>query len=308
MIGVLTGFGVIFSIVVLGYLIGRGRLLGEGALEILTRLAFFVLSPALLFTVLAESDVHALFSALLPVSVVAALVTLAMAVAIALIGRRRRDVPTVTVSALSAAYTNANFLGIPLTAYILGDAAYSAPVILFQLIVLAPLGLAILDLSTGGRPSIGRILLQPIRNPLIIGSALGVALAVLGIELPRPVMDPFEIVGGAAVPVVLLTFGIALHGQRPLEAGTDRGMVVAAVVLKLVVMPAAAFAVGRWFGLDQAGLFVVTALAALPTGQNIFNFAQRYRRGEIIARDTLLLTTAGSVFVLLAVAALLAPG
>jgi len=59
------------------------------------------------------------------------------------------------------------------------------------------------------------------------------------------------------------------------------------------------------FGLDGHPLFVVVALAALPAAQNVFNYASRYGRGEIIARDAVLITTIGSIPVLLVVAALL---
>ena len=59
-------------------------------------------------------------------------------------------------------------------------------------------------------------------------------------------------------------------------------------------------------GLEGHTLFVVTVLAALPTAQNVFNYAQRYGRGVILARDTVLLTTALSIVVLVVVAALLA--
>ena len=47
-------------------------LLGPHARHVLSRLTFFVLSPFLLFVVLAQADVHTLFSALLPVSAIAA--------------------------------------------------------------------------------------------------------------------------------------------------------------------------------------------------------------------------------------------
>jgi predicted permease len=46
-------------------------------------------------------------------------------------------------------------------------------------------------------------------------------------------------------------------------------------------------------------------LAGLPTAQNVFNYVQRYERGETIARDTGLITTIGAVPVLVTVAALL---
>jgi predicted permease len=45
--------------------------------------------------------------------------------------------------------------------------------------------------------------------------------------------------------------------------------------------------------------------AALPTAQNIFNFASRYDRGVAVARDTALVTTIAAVPVLIAVSLLL---
>jgi malonate transporter len=52
-------------------------------------------------------------------------------------------------------------------------------------------------------------------------------------------------------------------------------------------------------------LFGVVMLAALPTAQNILNYAQRYERAEILARDVILITTIGSLPVLMVAAALL---
>jgi malonate transporter len=46
-------------------------------------------------------------------------------------------------------------------------------------------------------------------------------------------------------------------------------------------------------------------LAGLPTAQNVFVYAQRYERGVTLARDTVLITTVGSVPVLVLVALLL---
>jgi len=121
------------------------------------------------------------------------------------------------------------------------------------------------------------------------------------------VMEPFRIVGAAAVPLVLIAFGMSLHGDRLLAPGSDRRGIVVASAIKLAVMPVIAWVFGRFvFGLDQEHLFAVVVLAGLPTAQNVFVFAQRYERGVSLARDTVLITTVGSVPVLVAVAALLA--
>jgi len=306
MVGVLIGFAIIVAVIAVGYLIGRLDLLGEQAQHVLSRLAFFVLSPALLFTVLSQADVSHLFSALLPISAIAAIVNIALFLVVSLLFWRR-PLPDATIGALASGYVNANNIGLPVSVYVLGDASSSAPVILLQLIVLAPIALTVLDVTTSGRVSVGRILLQPVRNPLIIGSLLGVIVAVTHLKLPAPVLAPFALVGGAAVPVILLTFGMSLHGSRVLAPGTDRRDVVLASSLKLAAMPVVAWLLGQFvWHLHGHRLFVVVVLAALPTAQNVFNYAQRYGVATVLARDAVLITTALSIVVLVIVAALLA--
>jgi predicted permease len=99
---------------------------------------------------------------------------------------------------------------------------------------------------------------------------------------------------------------MSLHGQRPLASGTERRDVLLAVALKLVFMPLAAWLVGTALGLAPAALYAVVVLAALPSAQNVFNYAQRYDRGVVLARDTVLLTTVGSIPVLVVVSLVLA--
>jgi predicted permease len=303
---VLIGFAIIAAVIGIGYLVGRTDVLGEHAQYVLGRIAFFVLSPCLLLTVLADADVHRLFSSVLLVSAIAAIASILLFAAIAKFAWRRPVADTV-IGSLASGYVNANNIGIPVAAYVLGDAAFSAPVVLLQLLVLAPIALTILDVQARGRVSARAILLGPLTNPIIIGSALGVIIAVSGVELPEALLDPFRLIGAAAVPVVLLSFGMSLHGQRPLHAGSNRRDVLLATVIKLAIMPSIAWLLGRFvFQLDDHLLFGVVVLAALPSAQNVFNYAQRYGRAEILARDAVLITTIGSLPVVLAIAALLA--
>lgn len=307
MAGVLIGFGIIAAVILVGYVVGRLGILGEHAPFVLSRIVFYVLAPCLLFTVLADADVHALFSSLLVVSLIAAL---SAGLAFAVIARVlwRRELSETVIGSLASGYVNANNIGIPVAVYVLGDAAYAAPVILLQLLVFAPVALTILDVQQRGAVSLRHILMQPLRNPIIIASALGVLLSVLQVTPPEAVMEPFRLIGAAAVPVVLISFGMSLHGRRPLAPGTTRRDVLLATAIKVAVMPAVAWLVAHFvFGLDDTQLFAVVVLAALPSAQNVFNYAQRYERGVLLARDAVLLTTILCLPVLLAIAALLAP-
>ncbi len=308
MTGVLIGFAVIGAVILTGYAVGRAGVLGEHAPFVLSRLAFYVLSPCLLFTVLADADIHVLFSSLLVVSLAAAAVTSALAFFVIARFVWRREISETVIGSLGSGYVNANNIGIPVAFFVLGNTAYAAPVVLLQLLVFAPIVLTTLDVQQNGGGSVWRIILRPFRNSIIVGSALGVLVSALDLTIPEEVMQPFRIIGAAAVPVMLIAFGISLHGQRPLAPGTSRRDVLLATSLKLVAMPVVAWLVGRFvFSLDGLDLFAVVVLAALPAAQNVFNYAQRYERGVVMARDIVLVTTLLSLPVLLLVAAILAP-
>ena len=305
--GVLVGFSIIGFVILVGYIVELLGIIGVGAGLTLNRVAFFVAAPALLFTVLSQADVAVLFSTFLLTTLCSVAVGATLYLVIARVFFHTPVAETV-LGAASSSYVNANNIGLPVALYVLGSARYVAPVLLLQLLVLAPLILGLLDVSTRGRVSVRALLTQPLRNPMILASVAGALVAATGIVVPAAVMAPLELLGGAAIPMMLLAFGMSLHGERLLKAGSGRKRVAVASVIKVVVLPVVAYLFGRFvFGLDAAELFAVVAIAALPTAQNIFNFAARYDRGVVVSRDTVLVTTMASGPVLLAGAALLAP-
>jgi hypothetical protein len=301
-----TGFVIIGVLVGAGYLVARSGLLAADAGLVLNRVAFYVASPALLFTVVARSDVHVLFSQFLLVSAGSAIVVAAVFVLASRLWFRMPLVST-TMGAATAAYVNANNIGLPVATYILGDAQYVAPQIMVQVLVFSPVVLGVLDLSTRGRVRLRDVLAQPVRNPIVLATALGALVAVTGLGLPAIVLTPLQVLGGAAVPLMLMAFGMSLRGQRPLAPGTARRAVVVATGLKAVVMPVVAYGIGVALALPAHLLFAVVVTAALPTAQNMNNYAALYGRAQTLARDVVLLSTIAAVPVILVVTALLHP-
>lgn len=306
MAGVLIGFAIIAFVILVGYVVGRVGIGGPSAGFVLNRIAFFVANPALLFTVLAKANVHVVFSSFVLVAAISALATMGIYVAVSRTAFRRPATET-TIGALSSGYVNINNIGLPVAVYVLGSATYIAPVLLLQLVVFAPIALSILDVTSRGHASVRTVLTQPLRNPMIIASLLGVIVAVTGLKVPDAVYAPFVLIGGAAVPLLLMAFGMSLHGSRPFRAGSGLREIIVASLLKAAIMPAIAYLIARLvFGLHGTALFAAVVLAALPTAQNVYNFASRYGRGEVIARDTVLLTALLAVPALIVIAALLA--
>ena len=142
--GVLAGFAVIGIIIGLGFLLAQLRILDATAQGVLTRVAFYVASPALMVTVLGGTDVHRLLSA----NLIASLGSVAVVATIAVLVVRmiwKRGAGETVIAAFCSAYVNAGNLGLPIAAYALGDAALVAPMLLAQLLILQPTGLAVLD-------------------------------------------------------------------------------------------------------------------------------------------------------------------
>jgi malonate transporter and related proteins len=300
MISALSGFALIGVIVLVGWATRRWGGLPENAEAVLGRLVYSVMTPCLLFSGIAAADLGVLLSEPLVVSTAAALGCFGLHALIV----RRGDRGTRIVGALAAGYTNANYIGIPVATYVLGDAALVVPIVMLQLLIVTPVALTLLEFATAGHASWRSTVTAPVRNPLIVAVVLGLVSSVTGLRLPAVLAHPIATIGSAAVPVVLIAFGMSLSGLRLLAPGPDRVATITAVVLKTAGMPAFAFLLAVALGLARDATYAVTVLAGLPTAQNIFLYAQRFQTGLALARDAIFLSTVVCVPALLLIAIL----
>ena len=307
MLGVLAGFFVVWSIILVGMFVGRRGILGDNARQVLSGLTFFVASPALLFETLSKARLQDVFAAPLLVAAAGATATAAIFFVIVKF-LLKRSLPESLMSSMSASLANSANLGIPIAAYVLGDASHVAPLLIFQLAFFTPLFLMALDATTSAhRTTPLRFILMILKNPMIVGSALGLVVAGTGWQVPDLILEPIHLIGGAAIPAMLMAFGMSLNGSRPLQAAAGRRLdTLLASAFKLIVHPAIAYVFAR-FVLDMEGqaLFAVVVTSSLPTAQNVFVAASRYRTGVTVAKDTVLITTVVAVPAMIGVALLL---
>ena len=173
----------------------------------------------------------------------------------------------------------------------------------------------------GGYPAQGLEMLGRVAVPLMM-LALGMSLAgaprplqksVPDEAAPSPQGSPAAEAGSEAHAVdtaggrLPQGEGAPALGARSIShrgAGRRSGLWLA-VGWKLAVMPGLAVVVGTAAGLSGGQLLAPVVTAALPTAQNVFMYASRYGAAKDLARDAVLLTTAGFVPVVLLAAALL---
>jgi len=321
--GIATALAALAAIAVVGWVLGRYRLLGENAAPVLARVTFTVAIPALLVVTVAHADLHLLFSRVAVVTAGATTVVVVVAVVV-LRGLWRLPVGEAVVATLAASYLNAAHLGIPIAVYLVGDPVAVVPTLLFQQLVLGPIAFALLDRAPVSAPvgpgagiaddaappahgvRVSAVLGRTVRNPVIVASLTGLLLAALPWDLPDVVFEPFRVLGAAAAPMALVAFGMSLAIGRPEHQpwfSRELGLVA---VLRAVAHPSLAYALGRALGLEGTELLAVVTMASLPTAQNVLVYALQYGRGQALARDAGVVTTLLAIPVLVLVAATLA--
>jgi malonate transporter and related proteins len=301
--GVLKGFFVVGMVLLVGYILARTNALGPHGTKVLSTLTFMVGLPSLMFSTIATRHISEILSQTGLISVVTALCVMALFTLSGAIGRW--GVRRTTIGALATGIVNSTNLGVPLSLYILGSTTFVTPIMLFQLALLTPVALTILDLTdpAGKRVSVWSILSTPLRNPVTVAAILGVIVSAAGIELPGLVLDPLKLVAQLTVPLMLIIFGMSLHGLSPRQGTVDRVPTLFAVILKSAVQPLLAWLLATLvFRFDAFNTFVVTACAILPTGQNVVLYSVRYGVGQNLAQTTAVITSALAVPLLLGAA------
>ncbi|MEU8923270.1 AEC family transporter [Kitasatospora sp. NPDC048545] len=300
----LSGFAPIWALTGVGYVVGRSGLLGPHAEAVLNRFVFHVAMPAALFLMISRTPLGRFANP----SMLAFAAGTAVATGLGLLAGRllfRRKPGELAIGSMASGYVNSANLGIPVAVQVLGDASFVAPVVLFQILLITPAVLAVLDGGAAGRRALRTL---PLRNPILLATALGAVASATGVHLPAELNRSCELLGGAGVPTALIALGISLHNRPPAEGRSLRAEVGVTVAIKTLVQPLAALAVaGPLLHLPAHQLLTVVLFSALPTAQNVFTYAREYGQGTELARDAVLWSTLVSMATLSVISWTLGP-
>ena len=246
-------------------------------LPTLSNLALQVTSPALMFSVLAGAKVNfQSWGVLVAGTLWIALGTAALAALyLQFTGMRRRGL------LLPAIFWNAGNLALPLARLAYGDAGLEAAAVIFVTVAIlnSTVGLWIAKGENG--------LSEIIRMPIAYGSVGGLALAISGQTLPRPVMEPIEMLGAMAIPLLLINLGMHL---RSLVLREIRHTVV---VVAIRVMGGAACAVLfiALLGVTGVERKVLLLASIMPAAVINVIIAQRYSTDPALVASAVALGT-----------------
>lgn len=271
----------VFSMLALGFVLGRIGTVSRDEAAAVNRVAFLVLQPALIFPLIAAVDFRSFALDALAIYALCQVVAFSLSYVLARVvfGRDRIEawllaMAVVFVNSLLyiwpisvLIYGPANNL--PITALVAWDASVSFAFFIISTDLMANRG-------SGTAKAVKRVA----TNPVLIAIAAGVCVNLAQVAVPQPLLTAAEFAGAGAAPLTLLALGVILSGQRV----TPGPVVLGISGMKLVVFPA-------FVGL---GLLLIDAPAnwepllqlnaAGPSGAMAFALAMLYRvRTDAIA-------------------------
>lgn len=277
----------LFLLVLLGYLLARSGSWPETISDALSRFAYVVAMPAMLFRMMCD------FPAQPPVDVRLLFAFFGGCLIVFAIGRLvahkafRLDGVSQSVFALGGVFSNNVTLGVATAQALLGDGALPAVsmIIVFNALVLWTLVTISVEWARHGAFSLhgfGKTARGVLTNPIVASILLGTAWGYAGLPVPAFVDKPMAMLGGVAVPLSLVALGMSLAVYR-LRDGIDQSLAICG--LKLAAQPLVVWLLARAMGLPPLETQAVTLLASLAIGINVFMMSQQFRsmQGPIAA-------------------------
>ncbi len=234
----------------------------EYRIQFVTQLAMTLSLPCLIFVSLMQTGIAPeALTALSLASVMAyALISLAF---LALVKLLRLEGRTYTAPLI---FGNTGNLGLPLALFAFGDEGLSYAIIVFAIMALWSYTYGIWLVAGSG--SLGRVL----REPLVWATILGALFMWQGWETPGFVTNTLELIGQMAIPMMLITLGVAV--ARLSAKGMLRAIGLSFFKLSLCV--AVAWGVGTVFELDRIAFGVLVLQVATPVAVTSYLIAEKY--------------------------------
>lgn len=266
----------VFLLIALGAGLKAIRLIEDAHWTGMERISYFVFFPSLLVHTLYNTDFAAIPASR---SVAAYCIGLAAILAVALIlrvpFRRLFGLDDPSYSSVVQGFIRWNaFVGLAIAEKIGGPAMFT--VVALGIAVLAiPINIAAVSvvarLGSKSAEAGGTVRLVA-RNPLVIGTAIGLVLNFSGISLYAPFADAIELCSRVSLPMGLILVGAGLRFVLPRQAVAAAA---ATGALKLALVPLIYAGVAYGLGLRGEELIAIAVSGSVPTAMN----------GYLVARD-----------------------
>ena len=130
-----------------------------------------------------------------------------------------------------------------------------------------------------------------LKNPIIIGIAIGTIVSLSGLRFPRAIESSMKSVASLTTPLSLLSIGIGFRGR---EALGKMNLSCIATALKLVIIPAVFLPVAIMLGFRGEALIAILIMLGSPTTPSAYTMAKSYGYEGTVSASVVVLTMLGS--------------
>jgi len=226
----------------------------------ISQVAFYIFSPCLIFSLLTSNQLKGSEIARMAGFTVVSIAILGLVTYV--IGRLLQfDRRLLVAVLLTTMFSNAGNYGLSLNLFAFGEKALAHASVYFvtMAILIYTLGVVIASL---GSSSLSEAFVSLLKAPVVYAVVLALLFTEFGLRLPLPLDRTVNLLGDAAIPVLMVLMGVQLG-----RAKWD-GQISALTVtnfMRLVIGPALALGLSLLFGLQGAARQAGISESAMPT-------------------------------------------
>lgn len=280
-------------VMALGYGTRRLGWIRREEISAINKIAFRIFLPCLLYYNVYCSDLSGSFDPLLMAYAVGGvLLTFGLSLSYTLLTEKLPERRGVMIQGMFR--SNYVIMGIPVATALLGADQLGTVSILIAVVVplFNMLSVVVLEVFRGQKPKPLHILGQIAKNPLVIGSVLGILTLAAGIRLPHILEQTIQNISAIASPLQLFLLG-AFFQFSGLK--TYRRELVTVSAAKLIVAPGLFLGLGALLGFRGVAFVSLIGVFASPTAVNSFTMAQQMGGDAELAGDIVVTTSAVSI-------------
>lgn len=293
----------VFIIVILGFILGRTKFIGESFIEPAEKIVFKIALPVMLFLEVAGAEKLSGgdFDLILYCICSVTLVFLAVSLAAIIFVKKEHRGSFVQGSCRS----NFAVLGIPLAISMFGDAGGTAIALVMPFVIIMFNAYSVIILSifskgekkAGVKETVKRLFANIVTNPLIIAVVLAIPFLYFEIQLPTFADKSLNYISAMTTPLSLICLGANFKLS---EMKGRIGVSLIATTLKLVILPAVTVTVAALLGFRNEALGTIFILFGAPSAVSSYIMAKNMKNDSDLAAQILLLSTMICLFTVFA--------
>ncbi|GAB2914487.1 AEC family transporter [Paraburkholderia jirisanensis] len=291
----------IFAIVLTGWVAGGTGYLPRALGTSLTRFAYYVAMPALVFLTIGDETLHSLLDwRFLAAFGGGSLICFVIVMAIARL-RRGTNLGTSVMLAAAASMTNTAFVALPILKALYGKPGVLAAAVATVFIgaLMFPALVVLLEINrfdASRKLRVAPLMRQIATNPVILATIFGLAWSFSGLGMSRPLASFLTILGDALTPCALFAIGLELTLSEVQERLSFYALLTA---LKLLVVPLVVYGLCLVSGLDRTATVAAVVCAAVPTAKSAYILAVEYDVEKVMVGAVISMSTLFSIVTLL---------